>query len=96
MKSEFRDRGRTRTAANKPHCVRCVLTLGQPQAVRCPNCGYLIENWNAIIPIMDACGFESYSLRCEECEERLGGIIDAEDGQLLLVKLEGSIWSSSP
>ena len=41
-----------------------------------PNCGYLIENWNAIIPIIDACGFESYSLRCEECEEQLGGIIE--------------------
>jgi hypothetical protein len=71
------------------------LALDQPPAARCPNCGYLIENWNAIIPIVDACGFESDSLRCEECEEQLGGIIDAEDSQLLLVKLEGSIWSSS-
>lgn len=72
------------------------LALDQPQAARCPSCGYLIGNWNAIIPIIDACGFESYRLRCEECEEQLGGIIDTEDGQLLLVKLEGSIWSSSP
>jgi hypothetical protein len=75
---------------------RSELAFDQSQFVKCPNCGYLIENWNTIIPVIDACGFESYSLRCKECEAQLGGIIDAEDGQLLLVKLEGSIRSSSP
>jgi hypothetical protein len=73
-----------------------VLALDQSQAVRCPNCGYLIENWDIMIPIIDACGFESYSLSCEECEAQLGGIVDVEDGRLLLVKLEGPICSSSP
>ena len=31
---------------------------------------------------MDSCGFESYSLECEQCGAQLVGIIDPMDDQL--------------
>ncbi len=40
-------------------------------------------------PRIDACGFESYSLECQECGARLAGIIDPYDEELLLSELEG-------
>ena len=63
------------------------IALDQSQNVRCPNCESPLWNWNTNSPIVDACGFESYSLRCDECEAQLGGIVDPEDDQLLLVRL---------
>jgi hypothetical protein len=37
---------------------------------------------------MDSCGFESYSLKCDQCGAQLVGIIDPADDQLLLSDLE--------
>jgi hypothetical protein len=37
-------------------------------------------------PHIDACGFESYSLECEECGTPLAGIIDPFDEALLLTQ----------
>jgi hypothetical protein len=37
---------------------------------------------------MDSCGFESYSLECDQCGAQLVGVIDPLDDQLLLSELE--------
>ncbi len=37
---------------------------------------------------MDSCGFESYSLECDQCGVQLVGVIDPLDDRLLLSELE--------
>jgi len=38
-------------------------------------------------PLIDSCGFESYSFACRECAAPLGGIVDPCDDPLLLSEL---------
>jgi hypothetical protein len=38
-------------------------------------------------PFIDACGFESYHLVCDECHTLLGGVVDPTDEQLLLAEM---------
>jgi len=38
-------------------------------------------------PLIDSCGFESYSFACRECAAPLGGIVDPCDDTLLLSEL---------
>jgi len=37
---------------------------------------------------IDACGFESYSFECQQCDATLAGTIDPLDDELLLSLLE--------
>ncbi len=43
-------------------------------------------------PHIDACGFESYSFECVECDSALTGIIDPYDDALLLSECQNRPW----
>lgn len=45
----------------------------------------------SVNPLIDSCGFESYSFACHECAAPLGGIVDPCDDTLLLSELEPQI-----
>jgi len=55
-----------------------------PQVVNCPNCGARLMVRRDRTPFIGSCGFESYSLECQECAVPLGGIVDPCDDTLLL------------
>ena len=55
----------------------------------CPACTAQVISCGSRTPHIDACGFESYRLECDECGARLAGIIDPYDDELLLTELEG-------
>ena len=42
------------------------------------------------LPVIDRCGFELHSFRCEWCAGLLAGIVDPIDGELVLSLLEES------
>jgi hypothetical protein len=54
------------------------------QGTACPNCNFHFEFRRTLTSAVDACGFESYSLRCDACGLLLGGVIDPADDALLL------------
>jgi hypothetical protein len=53
-------------------------------APQCPKCDARLNFRRSSHPDIDACGFESYRLECQECGATLGGIIDPVDNALLL------------
>lgn len=59
-------------------------TLAGQQIVACPKCDARFIFCRSPSPRIDSCGFESYSVECEECGARLDGIIDPYDDKLLL------------
>jgi len=67
---------------------------GQPKricsaaSIACPACGALVTLHRSATPRIDACGFESYSFRCEECGATLAGMFDPQDDELLVSLLE--------
>jgi hypothetical protein len=58
-----------------------------PQVIACPRCGAELMFRRSLRPLIDSCGFESYSFACRECAAPLGGIIDPCDDTLLLSEL---------
>jgi hypothetical protein len=60
-------------------------------AVKCPRRAASSKIFRTTFPHIDACGFESYSFRCDRCESALGGVINHLDGKLLVSLLEPAI-----
>jgi hypothetical protein len=60
--------------------------LASAQLIVCPTCNARFMFYRNRAPHIDACGFESYSLECEECGTPLAGIIDPFDEALLLTQ----------
>ena len=58
------------------------------QLIGCPKCSARLRFQRSSFPLMDSCGFETYSLECDQCGAQLVGIIDPADDQLLLSDLE--------
>jgi len=58
------------------------------QVIACPECDASIAFSRDATPKIDSCGFECYSLECKECKAKLAGIIDPNEAELLLSKLE--------
>ena len=56
--------------------------------IACPKCSARLRFHRSSFPLMDSCGFESYSLECDQCGVQLVGVIDPLDDQLLLSELE--------
>jgi len=63
-------------------------TISGTELVGCPKCAARLRFQRNSFPLMDSCGFESYSLGCDECGAQLVGIIDPADDQLVLAELE--------
>ena len=61
----------------------------EAQVVACPKCGARFTFCRSPDPQIDNCGFECYSLKCEECNVPLSGILDPYDETLLFSQLEG-------
>ena len=59
-------------------------TAETPQVANCPHCDARLMFHRDRTPFIDSCGFESYSLECQECGVPLGGIVDPCDDALLL------------
>jgi ribosomal protein S27E len=56
-------------------------------AVKCPSCDarqIIFER----IPLIDCCGFQSYTVECKHCGASLVGIIDPADDQLLVTQVK--------
>ena len=64
------------------------VVVGKGQFIECPSCHTRLQSLTSLIPRIDACGFESYHLRCSECGVALAGIVDPSDGALLLSECE--------
>jgi hypothetical protein len=63
-------------------------TLSGAELVECPKCAARLTFQRLPVPLIDSCGFESYSLECDRCGAQLVGIIDPLDDQLLVSELE--------
>jgi len=62
-------------------------TISATQLIGCPRCSARLRFQRNSFPLIDGCGFESYSLACDQCGAQLAGIIDPVDDQLLLSEL---------
>jgi DNA-directed RNA polymerase subunit RPC12/RpoP len=63
-------------------------TLSAVDLIECPRCAARLTFGEASVPLIDSCGFESYSLKCEQCGAELVGIIDPFDDRLLISQSE--------
>ncbi len=57
------------------------------QAIACPKCHARFVFRRSREPFIDACGFESYALECDECGASLAGIVDPFDDTLLISEM---------
>jgi hypothetical protein len=57
------------------------------QPVACPGCGARFAFCRSEHPVIDACGFESYTFACKECGAPLSGIVDPFDDALLITEM---------
>ena len=57
------------------------------QPIVCPNCRTPLMFSRTPHPLIDACGFESYRMRCDGCWSELAGIIDPADDMLLVSEI---------
>jgi hypothetical protein len=62
-------------------------TLIDAEIVACPRCRTALTFRRSATPLIDACGFESYHLACNQCGAVLGGVIDPADDKLLLSQI---------
>jgi hypothetical protein len=62
-------------------------TLIDAQIVECPCCRTALTFRRSATPLIDACGFESYQIVCDQCGNTLGGVIDPADDQLLVSQI---------
>ncbi len=60
------------------------LSVCKSEMAACPKCDASLKFYKSDKPDIDACGFESYSLTCAECNLIFVGIIDPQDDGLLL------------
>ena len=67
-----------RAEPGKPYCA---------QPVACPSCGARFAFCRSEHPVIDACGFESYTFACKECGASLSGIVDPFDDALLITEM---------
>ena len=71
--------------------VRCAIRpYDGAVAVTCPKCKRSSIFARGPLPLIDRCGFELHSFRCEWCTSLLAGIIDPIDGELVLSLMEES------
>jgi hypothetical protein len=68
-------------AAERPNTSWATHVIG------CPKCTARLTFYRGLAARIDACGFESYSLECEECGAPLTGIVDPFDDTLLLSEM---------
>jgi hypothetical protein len=59
----------------------------EAQIVSCPSCGAELMFRRSLRPLIDSCGFESYSFACHECAAPLAGIVDPCNDTLLLSEM---------
>ncbi len=59
-------------------------TASAAPVLACPACHAALAFHRNSMPRIDACGFESYSLQCNECGVPFAGIVDPFDDTLLL------------
>jgi len=52
-----------------------------------PGCGARFAFCRSEHPVIDACGFESYTFACKECGASLSGIVDPFDDALLITEM---------
>jgi hypothetical protein len=57
-------------------------------ATTCPKCKTCLSFFRTTNPQIDSCGFESYSIRCNECASYLAGVVDPIDDELVVSLLE--------
>jgi len=79
--------------------VRCAIRpYGGAVAATCPKCKRSSIFARGPLPLIDKCGFELHSFRCEWCASYLAGVVDPSDGELVLSLLEESsgVTSSPP
>jgi DNA-directed RNA polymerase subunit RPC12/RpoP len=62
--------------------------LETERLIGCPKCSARLPFQRSSVVVMDSCGFESYSLECDQCGAQLVGVIDPIDDKLLLSELE--------
>jgi DNA-directed RNA polymerase subunit RPC12/RpoP len=62
-------------------------TIWATHVIECPKCTARLMFCRSSTPQIDACGFESYSLECEECGAPFAGIVDPCDDTLLLSEM---------
>ena len=55
-----------------------------PRVINCSKCETRLLLSKTLSPPIDSCGFENYSLECNECGIRFIGIVDPYDDVLLL------------
>ena len=67
--------------AERPNAIRATDVIG------CPKCTARLTFSRSRTPQIDACGFERYSLECNECGASLAGIVDPFDDTLLLSEM---------
>jgi hypothetical protein len=69
------------------------MTEGAPSAsievdlIECPRCAARLLFSRKPLPLIDSGGFESYSLKCDQCGAELVGIIDPFDDRFLVSEL---------
>jgi transcription elongation factor Elf1 len=49
----------------------------------CPRCGAEVQFRRSPDPVIDSCGFETYTLVCAACGQTFSGIIDPGDDEFL-------------
>jgi hypothetical protein len=78
--------------------VRCAIRpYDGAVAVACPKCKRSSIFSRGPLPLIDRCGFEFHSFRCEWCASYLAGVVDPIDDELVISLLERpSDVSSSP
>lgn len=64
------------------------------EVIECPKCTLRFMFYRSRTPLIDSCGFESYSLACKECGVALAGIVDPCDDTLLLSELATEVQGS--
>jgi hypothetical protein len=64
------------------------LAVPGTQAAECPRCHCHVPFRRSHDPVIDACGFESYTLSCPGCGRSFSGIIDPYDDAFLAEVLD--------
>jgi hypothetical protein len=71
--------------------VRCAIRpYDGAVAVTCPKCKRSSIFARGPLPLIDRCGFELHSFRCEWCASYLAGVVDPIDDVLVISLLEES------
>jgi hypothetical protein len=63
------------------------LSPAGPSPANRTGCGAHFTFCRSEDPLIDACGFESYTFACKECGAALSGIVDPLDDALLITEM---------